>query len=270
MRNPEQKQEAEVSVQQKNSEQNKIVGNIIIGAFERARYDTFQHQRLAKALGVSEDGSCLLDITSILESFQRKSATEQMIKDLIDAFTKVGLEDIASQICFIQKCVRGGQPGKIESRNRSYNSELHDSSQDMDTTSRLNRYNGCQHFRNHSFKWHILSMLCLLLSVVLLIHCNLPTKKQIIGAVGFRRKELNWIRYCPTSVNYTKSLNPMNKQISLYGATQVGDEIWQCGGTTPGVHKTGIRGIQDTRQIVNGKTNDIEKNDKKGGSKPLT
>ena len=37
-----------------------------------------------------------------------------------------------------------------------------------------------------------------------------------------------------------------------------------------GVHKTGIRGIQDTRQIVDGKTNDSENNDKKGGSKPLT
>ena len=37
-----------------------------------------------------------------------------------------------------------------------------------------------------------------------------------------------------------------------------------------GVHKTGIRGIQDTRQIVDGKTNDIENNDKKVGSKPLT
>ena len=36
-----------------------------------------------------------------------------------------------------------------------------------------------------------------------------------------------------------------------------------------GVHKTGIRGIQDTSQIVDGKTNDIENNDKKGGSKPL-
>ena len=38
----------------------------------------------------------------------------------------------------------------------------------------------------------------------------------------------------------------------------------------PGVHKTGIRGIQDTRQIVDCKTNDIENNNKKGGSKPLT
>ena len=37
-----------------------------------------------------------------------------------------------------------------------------------------------------------------------------------------------------------------------------------------GVHKTGIRGIQDTRQIVDGKTNDIENNDKKGGSKLST
>ena len=36
-----------------------------------------------------------------------------------------------------------------------------------------------------------------------------------------------------------------------------------------GVHKTGIRGIQDTRQIVDGKTNDIENNDKKGGSRFL-
>ena len=33
----------------------------------------------------------------------------------------------------------------------------------------------------------------------------------------------------------------------------------------PGLHKTGIRGIQDTRQIVDGKTNDKENNDKKGG-----
>ena len=37
-----------------------------------------------------------------------------------------------------------------------------------------------------------------------------------------------------------------------------------------GLHKTGIRGIQDTRQIVDGKTNDIENNDKKGGSKVQT
>ena len=34
-----------------------------------------------------------------------------------------------------------------------------------------------------------------------------------------------------------------------------------------GLHKTGIRGIQDTRQIVDGNTNDIENNDKKGGSR---
>ena len=38
----------------------------------------------------------------------------------------------------------------------------------------------------------------------------------------------------------------------------------------PGVHKTGIRGIQDTRQIVDCKTNYIENNDKKGGSKVQT
>ena len=37
-----------------------------------------------------------------------------------------------------------------------------------------------------------------------------------------------------------------------------------------GVHKTGIRGIQDTRQIVDGKTNGIENNDKNGGYKLLT
>ena len=41
-------------------------------------------------------------------------------------------------------------------------------------------------------------------------------------------------------------------------------------GAEPGVHKTGIRGIQDTRQVVDGKTNDIENNNKKGGSKPLS
>ena len=36
-----------------------------------------------------------------------------------------------------------------------------------------------------------------------------------------------------------------------------------------GLHKTGIRGIQDTRQIVDGKTNDKENNDKKGRSRFL-
>ena len=30
-----------------------------------------------------------------------------------------------------------------------------------------------------------------------------------------------------------------------------------------GLHKTDIRGIQDTRQIVDGKTNDISNDDKK-------
>ena len=35
-----------------------------------------------------------------------------------------------------------------------------------------------------------------------------------------------------------------------------------------GVHKIGIRGIQDTRQIVDGKTNDSENNDKKVGPNP--
>ena len=37
----------------------------------------------------------------------------------------------------------------------------------------------------------------------------------------------------------------------------------------PGLHKTGIRGIQDTRQIVDGKTHDKENKDKKGGSRFL-
>ena len=37
-----------------------------------------------------------------------------------------------------------------------------------------------------------------------------------------------------------------------------------------GLRKTGIRGIQDTRQIVDGKTIDIENNDKKRGSKVQT
>ena len=40
--------------------------------------------------------------------------------------------------------------------------------------------------------------------------------------------------------------------------------------TQSGLHKTGIRGIQDTRQIVDGKTNEIENSDKKGGSKVQT
>ena len=40
------------------------------------------------------------------------------------------------------------------------------------------------------------------------------------------------------------------------------------GDSLAGVHKTGIRGIQDTRQIVEGKTNDIENKDKKVGPNP--
>ena len=51
----------------------------------------------------------------------------------------------------------------------------------------------------------------------------------------------------------------MKKQVELLRYT-----------SSAGVHKTGIRGIQDTRQIDDGKTNDIEINDKKGGSKHLT
>ena len=43
--------------------------------------------------------------------------------------------------------------------------------------------------------------------------------------------------------------------------------LWGVGA---GLHKTGIRGIQDTRQIVTGKTNDKENNDKKVGSDFLT
>ena len=45
-----------------------------------------------------------------------------------------------------------------------------------------------------------------------------------------------------------------------------GIKWWGC--ILAGVHKTGIRGIQDTRQIVDGKTNDIENNDKKVGPHP--
>ena len=37
-----------------------------------------------------------------------------------------------------------------------------------------------------------------------------------------------------------------------------------------GVQKSGIRSIQNTRQIVDGKPNDTENNGKKGGSKLLT
>ena len=33
-----------------------------------------------------------------------------------------------------------------------------------------------------------------------------------------------------------------------------------------GLHKTGIRGIQDNRQIVDSKTNDIANDDKEGDS----
>ena len=43
------------------------------------------------------------------------------------------------------------------------------------------------------------------------------------------------------------------------------DQIW----TPAGLHKTGMSGIQDNRQIVDGKTNDIENNDKKGVSRFL-
>ena len=41
------------------------------------------------------------------------------------------------------------------------------------------------------------------------------------------------------------------------------------GSDTPGLHKTGIRGIKDTRQNVHSKTNYIENKDKKGGSRFL-
>ena len=37
-----------------------------------------------------------------------------------------------------------------------------------------------------------------------------------------------------------------------------------------GLHKTGIHDIQDIKQIVECRTNDIEDNNKKGGSRQLT
>ena len=42
-------------------------------------------------------------------------------------------------------------------------------------------------------------------------------------------------------------------------------EVWG----EAGLHKTGIRGIQDIRQIVDGKTNDKENSDKKVGARFL-
>ena len=42
--------------------------------------------------------------------------------------------------------------------------------------------------------------------------------------------------------------------------------LWQLLLSRTGLHKTDIRGIQDTKQIVDGKTKDIENMDKKGGS----
>ena len=45
-----------------------------------------------------------------------------------------------------------------------------------------------------------------------------------------------------------------------------GGDIW----SPPGLHKTGIRGFQDTRQIVDGKTKEIENNHKKVGPDFLT
>ena len=46
--------------------------------------------------------------------------------------------------------------------------------------------------------------------------------------------------------------------------------VFVCVCMYAGLHKTGIRGIQDTRQIVDGKTNDKENNAKKIGSYFLT
>ena len=43
--------------------------------------------------------------------------------------------------------------------------------------------------------------------------------------------------------------------------------MYDRGGIDTGMHKTGILGIQNTRQIVDGKTNDKENNDKKGWSR---
>ena len=216
--------------------------NIIVGAFKCGRYDTPLYQELAKVLDVSEDGPCLLDITSILDSFQRKSklqnlSAEQTTKTLVDSLNIVGLNIIASQICKIQDNVQGGKANNTESRIRLYDDEEvnADLSRCQCLTSRSFKL---KHSRGKSLEWILLAILCLLPSAALLIYYNLPTKeppvlKHIVGAVGFKGKELNWIRDCHDSMNYTNSLDPMSKQISLYGATQVGDEIWQCGGTTP-------------------------------------
>ena len=107
-----------MSLLQKDSEQKEIVNNIIIGAFKHAKYDTPLHQKLAKILGVSSDGSSLLDITSILESFHGKYksnlSAEQTTKILIDSLDKAGLKDIVSQFRYIQNNVRGGKAENTE------------------------------------------------------------------------------------------------------------------------------------------------------------
>ena len=46
--------------------------------------------------------------------------------------------------------------------------------------------------------------------------------------------------------------------------------LWQLLLSRTGLYKTGIRGIQDTRRIVDGKTNDIENNDKMVGPDFIT
>ena len=66
-------------------------------------------------------------------------------------------------------------------------------------------------------------------------------------------------------LNTLNILNMLNMLEVQYEEEVYGRNREQAG-TEPGVPKTGIRGIQDTRQIVDGKTNDIENNNKKGGS----
>ena len=45
-------------------------------------------------------------------------------------------------------------------------------------------------------------------------------------------KFISWLHFCPSSSNYTSSLDPMVKSIEYYGVIQVGDDIWLYGGRT--------------------------------------
>ena len=79
-----------------------------------------------------------------------------------------------------------------------------------------------------------------------------------IGVIGRKNKRLAWIKECPNS-RYSSSFPALHMRIDLAGMTQVGDEVWICGGKAQG-YNTGYDDAKSCTvlNLVNGRLRILE------------